>query len=34
MENSIAYKQCYVAFLDILGFSDYVKNNDFDKNYL
>lgn len=31
MENSIAYKQCYVAFLDILGFSDYVKNNDFDK---
>lgn len=26
----MAYKECYVAFIDILGFTNYVENNNFD----
>jgi small basic protein len=25
------YKECYVAFIDILGFSEFVENNDFER---
>jgi predicted transport protein len=32
--NSIQYKKCYVAFIDILGFKDYVKHNSCEKVYV